>query len=244
MIPTFSGNSRRPRNVNLSGRNNNKLLSAWAPSSGFGTSDTIIKADEKRKQRQLEKKKLEAAQKVQRTWRGHRVRENLRYLRRDAFDRIYRQTFPSSSPIDDPAQRLLQGAPIICAAFQPSKQDLNRIVLLSHDIIAIGPEGLAELSPSLRLAVICEKVFASLRMFIPPQSQSCEATAVDDLLTALSVVTRAAGILSKLDLCKLYRLLADIDVYIDVNGPVRKSWVRAVETPLALQSSNPSSQGT
>ncbi|KKA28862.1 hypothetical protein TD95_000291, partial [Thielaviopsis punctulata] len=238
MIPTFSGNSRRPRNVNLSGRKNSKFLSAWAPSSGFGRSDTLTKAEESRKKRQLEKKTLEAAQTVQRIWRGARVREDLRALRRDAFDSIYRQSPPGSGSVNDLTGRLLAASPIICAAFQPSEQDLKRIVLLSRDMLTLGPQGLAELSSRLRFATILENVVASLRMLVTPQSYSCQAAEAHDLLAVLPLVTQAAGVLPKPTLSKLYQVLANVDTHIGNQEEVRRLWAGAVITPLSLQTSN------
>ncbi|KAF4476898.1 putative E3 ubiquitin protein ligase [Colletotrichum fructicola Nara gc5] len=53
MFPTFTGNSRRPRNVNLSGQNLNPFAAtSWTPSAGSGASKTVSNAQAERAQRQ------------------------------------------------------------------------------------------------------------------------------------------------------------------------------------------------
>ncbi|KAJ4392995.1 ubiquitin-protein ligase (E3) [Gnomoniopsis smithogilvyi] len=90
-FPTFSGSSRRPRNVNMSGQKNLNpfAATAWTPSASSTASKTVAGAQAERRQRQLERDKLKAAENIQRTWRGHRVRRNLRDKRREEMDSLY-----------------------------------------------------------------------------------------------------------------------------------------------------------
>ncbi|KAL4945714.1 hypothetical protein BDV06DRAFT_184300 [Aspergillus oleicola] len=78
MFTSFTGNSRRPRQVNLAGRNNNPF--AAYPSGrqnphGSGPQNTLAIAQQERLQRQLERDRLGASRVVQRTWRGYRSRK-------------------------------------------------------------------------------------------------------------------------------------------------------------------------
>ncbi|KAE8353154.1 hypothetical protein BDV28DRAFT_148347 [Aspergillus coremiiformis] len=78
MFQSFTGNSRRPRQVNLGGRNTNPFA---APPSGrqqphgTGPQNTLAVAQQERLLRQQERERLSASRIVQRTWRGYRSRQ-------------------------------------------------------------------------------------------------------------------------------------------------------------------------
>ncbi len=63
MFTTFTGNTRRPRQVNLGGKK----------TSAFG----IDRAQQDRAQRQRERDTLNAARRIQRVWRGHATRQTI-----------------------------------------------------------------------------------------------------------------------------------------------------------------------
>lgn len=89
MFQTFSGNSRRPRQVNLSGQNANPFAaSSWTPSAGLGAQRTVAAAQQERQIRQLERDRLNGAKRIQRTWRGHRLRRDLAESRRRTWDEL------------------------------------------------------------------------------------------------------------------------------------------------------------
>ena len=96
MIPTFSGSGKKARNVNLSGRiNSNPFASAGgSPSKGFGapaTQSTVAAAQQDRQARQRERERIQAASRIQKTWRRYaRESERKRGLRR-AWDEIEAQ---------------------------------------------------------------------------------------------------------------------------------------------------------
>ena len=74
---TFTGNSKRARNVNLSGRAPNP----WAnlpPSSTTSTSHTLANAQAERERRQQERDRLNRAKIIQRLARGRAVRQKIR----------------------------------------------------------------------------------------------------------------------------------------------------------------------
>ena len=89
MFQTFTGNSRRPRQVNLSGRNNNPFAAvSGAPTyrAPLNSQDAIAHAQQERRARQQERDRLQAAKTLQRTWRGHRIRETVRTSYRQEWD--------------------------------------------------------------------------------------------------------------------------------------------------------------
>ena len=133
MFPTFTGSSRKGRNVNLSGQKaiNPFTSTSWAPSAAAGASQTVAHAQAERAQRQQERDRLRAAQHIQRTWRGHRSRRNLRTARRHALDRLYGQGRPV-----DAEPRALEATPLVLAVYQTSNvQDQQRLCLLARDLL-------------------------------------------------------------------------------------------------------------
>ncbi|KAF8543143.1 hypothetical protein BDD12DRAFT_273336 [Trichophaea hybrida] len=82
----FTGSARRPRQVNLSGRKSaptsSSLRNKPAPSSSLQT------AREERAAREAERKKLKAAETIQRIWRGRKVAEEVRNRWRSEWDQL------------------------------------------------------------------------------------------------------------------------------------------------------------
>lgn len=125
MFPTFSGSSRRPRNVNMSGQKN---LNPFAPTSN--ASKTVADAQAERNKRQYEREKLKAAQSIQRTWRGHTARRSLKDQRRAALDALYNDL---SHPGPQRASRAL---PLVIAALDPrTPDDRTRLDLFAQDLL-------------------------------------------------------------------------------------------------------------
>lgn len=84
MFQSFTGSSRRPRQVNLSGRNANPFAAADASSGG--PQHAIQTAHQDRQHRQQQRQQLNAAKVVQRTWRGHASRRKTKELWRQQWD--------------------------------------------------------------------------------------------------------------------------------------------------------------
>ncbi|KAM0320477.1 hypothetical protein ACHAO8_000489 [Botrytis cinerea] len=91
MFQTFSGSSRRPRQVNLSGQTPNPFAAGtWSsPASASGAQKTVAHAQQEREQRQRERERLNASKKIQRVWRGHRSRVELADARRQQYKAAY-----------------------------------------------------------------------------------------------------------------------------------------------------------
>lgn len=82
MFQSFTGNARRPRQVNLSGRNTNPFAAFPSGSPGrqpphaSSPQSAVAIAQQERIQRQREREKQNASRVIQRVWRGHRSRKN------------------------------------------------------------------------------------------------------------------------------------------------------------------------
>ncbi|KAK3641063.1 ubiquitin-protein ligase (E3) [Elasticomyces elasticus] len=72
MYQTFSGSSRRPRQINLSGRPSNPFASA--PGTSTTAPSAVATAAQDRLARQQQRDRVQASAKIQRTWRGHSAR--------------------------------------------------------------------------------------------------------------------------------------------------------------------------
>ncbi|KAK3365452.1 hypothetical protein B0H63DRAFT_530011 [Podospora didyma] len=129
MFPTFTGNSRRARNVNLSGqRTTNPFTSTWAPATNVGASKTVAHAQAERQQRQHERDRLKAAQRIQKTWRGHRVRQGLKAARRQKLDQLYNTL--------DPELRIAQALPLLLAVYDAARpDDRPRLLWVAEDLL-------------------------------------------------------------------------------------------------------------
>lgn len=102
MFPTFTGSSRKPRQINLSGRRNNPQkkqipgLSTPVPQH----SSAVLSAQQQRARREAERKELEAVKKIQSVWRGRRDIAERRLLWRIEWDNEYGQLFATRSVND------------------------------------------------------------------------------------------------------------------------------------------------
>lgn len=127
---TFSGSSRRPRNVNLSGQRSNPwATSSWSPSSA-GASKSVAQAQAEREKRHRDRQELNAAMKLQRLWRGHRDRQVVKQRHRGDYDALYSQPVPNNL-----RDRVHLAFPLILALFDASRQDdQHRLDLFVQDL--------------------------------------------------------------------------------------------------------------
>ena len=138
MFSTFTGNSRRPRNVNLSGQAGNPFTNtSWSPSAVSNATKTVSNAQADREKRQAERQRLKAAGQIQKTWRGHKARNVLSNTRRDTFDNL----FESNSNGHIPAERLPFAFNLLLAFFTSRRDDdIRRLVLLVRDCETVDLE--------------------------------------------------------------------------------------------------------
>ncbi|MCJ1244029.1 hypothetical protein MMC30_001226 [Trapelia coarctata] len=121
MFQTFTGNSRRPRQVNLSGRNNNPFAAvSGAPTSRapLNSQDALAHAQQERRARQQERDRLQAAKTLQRTWRGHRSRK--------AMSTNYRQEWDFREGITNPKLMTREGH------YTSAEEALAQLRLFTH----------------------------------------------------------------------------------------------------------------
>lgn len=140
MLSTFTGSSRRPRNVNLSGQTGNPFTNtSWSPSSASKGNKAVSNAQADRERRQADRERLKAASKIQRVWRGHRERRELSEARRGSFDQLF-----SSQSHDAPSRRLPEAFVLLLAFFTPRRDDdIRRMVAFVRDSRAVDVSEIA-----------------------------------------------------------------------------------------------------
>ncbi|KAH8666750.1 HECT-domain-containing protein [Xylariales sp. PMI_506] len=132
MFSTFTGNSRRPRNVNLSGQRNTNPWAAtntWGPGSSGSQAAVVANAQAERERRHREREELAASKHLQRVWRGHRDRKITKAQHRTEWDALYRNT---SIPQADRTKRAL---PLLLSFFKPDDSgDQHRLDLYIQEL--------------------------------------------------------------------------------------------------------------
>ncbi len=87
MYQSFTGQTRRARQINLSGRPSNPFASA-ASSTGSGSQSAVASAEADRQRRQRQRAELKATARIQRLWRGHRARRRTFAAWRQIWDEL------------------------------------------------------------------------------------------------------------------------------------------------------------
>ncbi|RFU74140.1 ubiquitin- ligase e3 c [Trichoderma arundinaceum] len=143
MFSTFTGNSRRPRNVNLSGQASNPFSNtSWTPSAASNATKTVTDAQADRERRQAERRRLKAASQIQRIWRGYKSRSTSREQRRNDFDLVYQSLSDS-----DASLRLYTSIPLLLSFFSADRAgDMRRLFLFITDCNNIPLEQLSDAS--------------------------------------------------------------------------------------------------
>ncbi|KAH8176782.1 HECT-domain (ubiquitin-transferase) domain-containing protein [Sarocladium implicatum] len=193
MFSTFTGNSRRPRNVNLSGQSGNPFTNtSWSPSLVSNASKTVSNAQADRERRQADKQRLKAAGQIQKTWRGHRTRQILANNRRAEFDALY-----SENGAGLQREKVSLAALLVLSFFTIRRpDDLQRLVDFAQiagqlDVKDILPAG----SHLSRLEGLAQVLVSSLQT-VALQRSSGDVYLLIHLL--LRVVTQAPAALSSL----------------------------------------------
>lgn len=138
MFQSFTGNSRRPRQVNLSGQNKNPFAATGWGLTASGPHATVAAAQQERFHRHQERARLNAAKIIQRIWRGHKARRDLADGRRQAWDnledRIAKES-PSPAILPDELRLLL-------SFFSPCKQqDIQRLAIFGNRVLQQNDPG-------------------------------------------------------------------------------------------------------
>ncbi|KHO01742.1 E3 ubiquitin-protein ligase [Metarhizium album ARSEF 1941] len=185
MFSTFTGSSRRPRNVNLSGQAGNPFANtSWSPAVVSNATKTVSDAQAEREKRYLERQRLKAAAKIQRIWRGHITRRNLANQRRAIFDNLYR----SSSAISA-AERLPVAFSLLLYFFsRRSDHDIQRTCLFARDcesahVDHIAPRGIHR----SRLRYLASILVSTLHSVASEKALTLDVSIILGLITRLAI---------------------------------------------------------
>lgn len=122
MYQSFTGSSRRPRHVDLSGKKPNP----WASVSQPGPQQALQSAQHDRQIRQRQREELAAAKTIQRVWRGHTFRIRNRQDWREQWDSAYSTSDRTQYLNQDEALSCLQ---LLVSFAQPSENsDVRRVI--------------------------------------------------------------------------------------------------------------------
>jgi ubiquitin-protein ligase E3 C len=126
MHMSFSGSTRRPRQVNLSGRKTNTFGS---PGTGAGSQAALDRAQQERAQRQRERDVLKASKILQRVWRGHSDRQRVADLLRREWDAVEGSStaLQTAAPYRSEEEALTQLQGLLRFAHTRYEEDLSRI---------------------------------------------------------------------------------------------------------------------
>ncbi|KAI0467531.1 hypothetical protein F4859DRAFT_235678 [Xylaria cf. heliscus] len=234
MFPTFSGSSRRPRHVDLSGQRNTNpwASSSWAPAQS-GASKTVAQAQAEREKRHREREELAATKRLQKVWRGHQERQQLRHLRRQEYDDLYGHPRPAQSP----RQRIQQALPLLLAIVVPSMpDDQRRLDLFISDLLGLSPAPSSSLDFTLFGPVAWDRL---ARLLVRALEKRDESSLQTLLITIANIVKRRPASIKPV--LKLYYTalarLADGDSIVNSPKEHGRTLFGAVIAPLA---SNPS----
>lgn len=114
MFQSFTGSSRRPRQVNLGGRTTNPFAAFPSGAQGShrpGPQNTLAIAQQERAARQQERDRLGASRTIQRTWRGYQSRKVTRNAWRREWDAAEEQrssALPSFESLDGGVDTVLR----------------------------------------------------------------------------------------------------------------------------------------
>ncbi|KAF2812292.1 E3 ubiquitin-protein ligase NEDD4 [Mytilinidion resinicola] len=123
MFTTFSGSTRRPRQVNLSGRGSSGFGNIG---SGSGSQAALDRAQQERQQRQRERDRLRAAKLLQRAWRGHSTRQGIRKELLQQWD-VIEDSVEQPQPYASEAEALGQLQRLLNFVQTRNEEDIRRV---------------------------------------------------------------------------------------------------------------------
>ena len=125
MFTSFTGNTRRARQVNLGGKKTNPF---GPPGSGAGSQAALDRAQQERAQRQRERDTLNASKRIQRVWRGHFARRELADHIRREWDKLEApKGLPENTAYGSEEEALTQLQHLLRFASSRNEDDLRRI---------------------------------------------------------------------------------------------------------------------
>lgn len=210
MFQNFSGSSRRPRQVNLSGQNIDPFAAtSWSPEAS-GTKKTLAAAQQEREKRHQERERLQSAKRLQRVWRGHRARKALAQSWRAAWDELETK---QNGELGSSPDALVEQSRLLVAFFDSSKpDDIFRSTRLAARLLNYNDPGH---TPRLRKAIVPYQSRLADIMLSSIAHSDTSGHATVNQLRLLSVLYEPSH-RSEEDLARYYTIL---DKLFDVNAP-------------------------
>lgn len=203
MFQTFTGTSRRPRQVNLSGRSGNP----FAATGLGGPKSAIDSAKEDRAKRQQERERTQASKHIQRTWRGHSSRRKTFEIWRSIWDDAEKDVAKDGS-YETPTKSLSQLDRLLLF-FSPAQddQDAQRLrwygMRQASTADTFACEGVEWKSAYRRLTRACLKV---LRV----KKGAQEPAEIGETLQILAFAARRAKSMDKHSAMEYYAALTNL----------------------------------
>ncbi|KAM0251616.1 hypothetical protein ACHAP5_001625 [Fusarium lateritium] len=227
MFSTFTGNSRRPRNVNLSGAAGNPFANtSWSPSAVSNTTKTVSNAQAEREKRQAERTRLKAAGTIQRSWRGYKTRSELRESQRNTFDALYK---PGSD--QNPSERLPEAFTLLLSFFALRRDDdIERAICYAHDTQSVNLEAIApsNVRPS-RVGQLVQLLLHALDKSLSIGNLSGDTNLLFKLV--VRIVTSSPDLIL-LAADSYYKVVAKLCQAQELDGQWRDIVLQAISSPL------------
>ncbi|GAB7342977.1 hypothetical protein MBLNU457_g1077t1 [Dothideomycetes sp. NU457] len=189
MHQTFTGASRRPRQVNLSGRKPNPFATVG---QGQGTQQALQSAQQERAARQQQRNQLNAAKSLQKIWRGHRSRTETKNQWRSQWDAGL-QTAVDVGAFKSEEESLAAEKMLLLFYSERNEADIGR--LLRYGKLRMKETNKSAAHWDLRLAR-CS--LSALRMIAKTNTQTSSShyttQAVEDLCRLLSYLVSRQGL--------------------------------------------------
>ncbi|TKX24198.1 putative E3 ubiquitin protein ligase [Elsinoe australis] len=200
MYNTFTGSSRRPRQVDLSGRRTNPF--ATGPSGG--PQSAIQNAQHDRQQRQRQREELAAAKNLQRVWRGYSSRKRGQQLWRERWDGLYAGS--EGQPFTSEDEALANLRLLLGFVNHKENDDIQRLLScclrLSRSNLPDHKSGPWPVL-YLRLEKVCLKALERL-----VQSENAPSEVLEDLSDLLSLLVRQVDQQNTVVASDLFRTIA------------------------------------
>jgi ubiquitin-protein ligase E3 C len=221
MYQTFTGTSRRPRQVNLSGRPSNPFAQT---SAGSGPQSAVASAQQDRLQREQQRRRLRASSRIQKVWRGHRARRRTFAAWRQIWDDIEEQSkgiYPSGEQSLRQLRRLL--------LFYRPQEDVKRLTWYGMRQMASASETQQPAVPQPdgewpgAYLTLCKACTAALRGRVGMDHQSDQ-----QVLTILGFAARRSRFEQAVDAVEYYETLTGLqDVPTD---PLQSALLAPLQT--------------
>jgi ubiquitin-protein ligase E3 C len=235
---TFTGSSRRPRNVNLSGQPSNPnpfAASSW--NRPGDPSRTVHQAQVERQQRQRGRERLQAARTIQRVYRGCLARAAVRDRHRAQFDVVYESA--ASIPARERVERAL---PHLIRAFRlTDTQDVARLSRLCDDLLVTGVAPLSDIPGPRKIQFLNDmlNVLDMTTLGHPLSEKPVHLRIIISMLQAFADI-----VLVKETTDRLYSILGRLSSQADLGHPWAASIVEAVTAPFTALQTKPGTKLT